>query len=104
MVGQAAKLALDAVDLLLEHVDQVETRRDARTPRLGQVALLQEAAPTHTEEIVDRSAKAMLEEDRVHTVLERGALVHEMNAEAGPLPLAPPLRARQPYPRGQTAA
>jgi hypothetical protein len=27
--GQAAQLTFDAVDLLLEHVDQVETRRHA---------------------------------------------------------------------------
>ena len=102
--GQAAQLALDPVDLLLEHVDQVKTRRDARAPRLGQLAALEEALPTDAEEVIDRSAQAVLEKDRVYAVLERGALVHQVEPEARPLPLAPHLRSRQPDLRHQVAA
>jgi hypothetical protein len=94
--SEAAQLALDRVDLLLERVDQVQARRDRRGPRLRQPRPLQKAAPAGAEEIVDRSLQAVLEEDRVHAVLERRALAHQKEAEAGPLPLRPHARTGQP--------
>src|SRR2546422_1070526 len=101
---QTAQLALDPLDLLLEHVDQVETRRHARAPGLRQLAPLQEAPPADAEEILDRRAQAVLEEDRMHAVLERGALVHEMNPEARPLPLPAHHRTREPDLRHEITA
>jgi hypothetical protein len=94
--AEAAKLALDLVDLPLEHVDQVEARLDGRPPRLGQLQALEEAPSAGPEEVADRRAQAVLEEDRMDAVLERGALVDEMDAEARPLALGPHLRIGQP--------
>lgn len=55
--AEAAELALDLVDLPLEHVDQVETRLDGRAPWLGQLTALEEAPSAGAEEVGDRRAQ-----------------------------------------------
>src|SRR6266545_543891 len=94
--AELAQFTLAGTDLLVEDVNQGEARSDGRGPRLGQAEALQQHSAGGAEEVAERVGDAVLEEDRVHAVLERGAVLDEMEPEAGPLALSPDLWIGQP--------
>src|SRR6266511_1356666 len=93
---ERAQLALAAGDLLVERVDQAQAGGDRRGPGLGQPQPLEQRPAADAEEVAARARDSVLEEDRVHTVLERAAVFDQVQAEAGALTLGPHLGIGQP--------
>jgi hypothetical protein len=85
--AQAAQLGLAGGDLPLELVDQAQARPQRARPGLGQRQPLQQPAPGQAEEVGDRAGLAVCEQERVHALLEAGAMADEVEPETGPLPL-----------------
>src|SRR6266542_4130345 len=69
--AERSQLALAAVDLLGEGVDQGERGGQRRGPRLWQLQPLEQPAAAGAEEVAARVGHAVLEEDRVDAVFER---------------------------------
>jgi hypothetical protein len=78
--------------------------RRGRAPVATSSVWARSASGFDAEEVDDRGTQPVLEEDGVHPVLERGALAHQKEAEAGPLPLRPHGRVGQPDLRDKIAA
>ena len=97
MVGaEPAQLTLAAVDLLVERVDQGEAGGERRRPRLGQREPVEQAPAAGAEQIAVPVGDAVLEQDRVDTVLQRASVLDQVQPETGPLPLRSDRRIGQP--------
>src|SRR5207249_1031444 len=89
------------VDLLVELVDQLQTRGEGARPWLRQLEPVEQVAAGDAEQIGDRTRLAVGEQDRVHALLEAGAVTDEMQPEARPLPLGTDGRIGEPDRRHQ---
>src|SRR5919201_4790123 len=94
--AERAQLALAAVDLVVELVDQAQARLQRSCPRLGQRQPLEQPPAAGAEQVAARVGDAVLEEERVHPVLQRASVLDQMQPEARPLPLTPDRRVGQP--------
>src|SRR6266508_3177100 len=94
--AERSQLALAAVDLLVEGVDQGERGGQRRGPRLWQLQPLEQPAAAGAEEVAARVGHAVLEEDRVDAVFERASVLDQVQPEARPLTLGPDRRVGQP--------
>ena len=102
MIGaRATQLFRDLGDARLEIVDQHQAGVDVRAPRLGHVELLQEPAAGDAEQVGHMALVAEGDQRRVHPVLQRRAMLDQMQPPARDLPLAPQLERRQPDRRHQ---
>jgi hypothetical protein len=102
--AELAQLAFAVVDLLVEGVDQAEADGERRCPRLGPAEPLEQPSPASAEQVAGRVGDAMLEEDRMDAVLQRAAVLDQVQPEAGPLPLGAHRRVGQPDLRDQVEA
>src|SRR5918996_5942253 len=101
--AQAAQLAFALVDLPVELVDQAQAGLDRALPGLGQIEPGEQLAAVDAEEVGDGAGLAVGEQDGVHTLLEAGAVAHEMQSPARPLALGAHARVGQPDRRHQLA-
>src|ERR687891_826229 len=85
--AEAAQLALALADLPVELVDQAQAGLDRALPRLGQLEPGEQLAAADAEQVGDGAGLAVGEQDRVHTLLEAGAVAHQMQAPTGTLAL-----------------
>lgn len=88
MLGpEGAQLSLAGSDLLVEAVDQCQAGGKARGPRLGQGKPGEFPPATGSEQVAVGIGQSVLEEDRVDAVFQRAAVLDQVEAKAGPLPL-----------------
>jgi hypothetical protein len=105
MVGAGrAQRRRAAVDLLVEAVDQPQRGRDITGPRLGQRQAGQQPPAGGAEQVRHRAGMAEGQQGGVDPVRQRGAVTHQVQPPAGPLPLGAHRRVRQPDRRYQIAA
>ncbi len=102
--AEPAQLPLAGCDLLVELVDQHQACAQRRRPGLVQLEPREQVAAAGAEEIPLRVGYPVLEEDRVHPVLERAAVLDQVQTEARPLTLATHARVGQPHLRDEVAA
>src|SRR3954451_17299901 len=89
MVGaELSQLALAVCDLALELVDETQAGLDRPLPRLWQAQPGEQLAPADAEQIGDRTGPAVGEQHRVHTLLEAGAVAHEVQPPTCPFALS----------------
>jgi hypothetical protein len=91
---QVGRAALDLVGL--ELVDDPEARGKGRRPGLGDGQAREQLASLRPEEVAHRDRVAEGDEGGVDPVLEGGPVAHEVEPEAGPLPLGPNRRVGEP--------
>ena len=102
MIGaRATQLLRDLSDPRLEIVDQHQAGVDVRAPRLGDVELLEESAARDAEQVGHVALVAERDQRGVHPVLQRRAVLDQMQPPAGDLPLAAQLDRGQPDRRHQ---
>jgi len=82
---EATQLALLRADLLVEQVDQPQARLERGAPRLGDLESVQQLPARAAEQVGDGTRLVSGDQRGVDAVLERRPLVHQMQAEAGPL-------------------
>jgi hypothetical protein len=83
------QLALDPGDPPVEVVDQLQCRSRRARPRVRQLQGREQSAALGSEQIADRRLVAVRDQRRVHTVLQRCAVLDQMHPVARPLTLAP---------------
>ena len=104
MVGTGSpQVPFDAGDLCVQLVDEPERRLDVAPPRLGELQTIEQLAAAHAEEVGHRTGMAEGHEAGVDPVLERRAVLHEVQAEAGPLSIGAHRGTRQPDGRDEVA-
>jgi hypothetical protein len=70
------------VDLFVELIDQYDACVHGRRPRLVEPEAVEQAAAAGAEEVSVRVGQSVLEEDRVHTLLERATVLDQVQPEA----------------------
>jgi hypothetical protein len=103
MAGRAQR-RLAAVDLGVEQVDEPQRGGHVTGPRLGQLEAGQQPPAGGAEQVRHRAGMAEGQQRGVDPVLQRGAVAHQVQPPAGPLPLGAHRRVRQPDRRYQIAA
>src|SRR5436305_11880686 len=104
MVGaEPAQLALAVADLAVELVDQTQAGLDRALPRLRESEPGEQLAAAYAEQIGDRAGLAVREQDRVHALLQAGAVAHQVQTPTGTLALSAHQRVGQPDRRHQLA-
>src|SRR4029453_15064595 len=98
--AEPAQLALTRADLAVELVDQAQAGLERALPRLRATAPNEQLAAADTEEVGDGAGLAVGEQDRVHALLQAGAVTHEVQAPARPPPRAAHERVGQPAREG----
>jgi hypothetical protein len=76
--AEPTQLTLAVADLAVELVDQTQAGLDRALPGLGQSEPSELLAAAHTEQIGDRTGLAVREQDSVHTLLQAGAVTHQV--------------------------
>jgi hypothetical protein len=97
--AECAQLALAALDLAVELVDQAQARLQRPAPDVRELQALEQGPAAGAEEVGDGAGNAVREQRRVHAVLEARPVADEVEAEAGPLAFGPHGRAGQPHRR-----
>ena len=99
--ARATELFRDLRDPRLEIIDQHQAGVDVRAPRLGHVELLEQSAAGDAEQVGHVALVAEGDQRRVHPVLQRRAVLDQMQPPPRDLPLAPQLERGQPDRRHQ---
>jgi hypothetical protein len=85
--ARATQLLRDLSDSRLEIVEQHQAGVDVRAPRLGHVELLEQFAAGDAEQVGHVALVTGGDQRRVHPVLQRRAVLDQMQTPAGDLPL-----------------
>jgi hypothetical protein len=102
--AEPAQLVFAVADLVVELVDQTETRLDRCLPRLRQSESREQLTAAHTEEIGNGAGLAVRQQHGVHALLQARAVADEMQPPACPLALGAHTRVGQPDRRHQVAS
>jgi hypothetical protein len=102
--AEPAQFCLAVSDLMVELVDQAQARRDRTPPRLGQRQPREQFATADTEQVGDGTGLAVREQHGVDTLLQAGAVAHEVETSARPFPLGAHRWVGQPNRRHEIAA
>jgi hypothetical protein len=85
--AEPAQLALAVADLSVELVDQPQAGLDRGLPRLGKAEPGEQLPAANAEQIGDGAGLAVREQDRMHALLQAGAVAHQVQTPARTLPL-----------------
>ena len=99
--ARPTQLFRDLRDPALEIVDQHQARVDVRAPRLGDLELTEQSAAGDAEQVGHVPLVAEGDQRRVHPVLQRRAVLDQVQPPTGDLPLAAQLERGQPDRRHQ---
>ena len=96
MVGaEPAEILLAGVDLRPQLIDHPQARAQGLRPGLRQGEPSEQLAAGDPEQVRDRHRVTEGHQGRVDPVLQRGSVVDQVKAEAGPLALGPDVWGRQ---------
>jgi hypothetical protein len=86
MIGAgASQLAGDRRDLVLDLIDQVKAGANVSPPGVGELEAIERVAALDPEQIAHRAGHPEVDQGRVDAVLERRAMLDQVQAKAGQL-------------------
>jgi hypothetical protein len=85
--AEPAQVVLAGVDLGFQVVDQRQRGGHVASPRRGQVKAGKQRPTVSAEQVTDWAGMPKRQHSRVDAVLQAGAVAHQVQPEAGPLPL-----------------